>query len=1115
MSEPERGGSPSPADLRKAKRELLDRLLAQEGLVGPGEIRRRPAGAPVPLSHAQEVLWLLDRATPDLIAYNSALGFRLKGALDLTVLQGALDALVARHESLRTRIGQLEEQPVQIVDPPGSVDLLVEDLRSIPLAEREAEAKRRLRAHARYHFDLTREHLFRAAVIRLSDDDALLLLLTHHIVSDAWSYGIMVRELSAWYAAVRAGRDAGLPAPSVQFGDYATWERNHLVGERLANLLTHWRGVLVPLPQPLEVPADRPRRGAASFEGGRASLLLPRPLLDRIRALAAGEEATLYMVLLAAFQTVLHRWSGQDDLITGSAIGGRSRAETEGMIGYFSPALPLRTRFFPNDTFRSLLRRIRGTVLGVLEYQDVPIEALAQELSGSEGRQAAPLFQAVLTMQDERAVQLTLEGVQAAPIEIESGTTKFELTLLPSERDDGLELLLWFRSDLFEQADAERLLGHLATLLEAVIDAPEVPIHRLPILTAPERADLQCWSGDLRSPSKSSMIALIELAVDQHPGSVALIGEAGSLSYAELEARANQLAHRLRALGVQTESPVGLALDRSVEAIVAMIGIWKAGGAYVPLDPAWPAARVGAVIGESGVKVVITRSEFFPPLPSNVTCVRLEGDQDALAAESSQRIPSPATPETLAYILYTSGSTGVPKGVGVTHANLVHYVRAITRVLSPGEVPLLSDWTFGLANPLTADLGNTALFPPLCAGGTLHVLSEAVATEPARFAEYLGSHAIDVLKLTPSHLRALVGEKSGPELARSLPDRWLILGGEPLPLPFAARLATAGPCRLLNHYGPTETTVGATCFECTRETLARAEGAGAQTAPIGSPLAGVKLGVLDVHHQLSPVGVPGELFIAGGGVARGYVGRADLTEERFGEAPGLGRAYRTGDRVRWLASGRLEFLGRTDQQIKLRGFRVELEEIELVLGEHPAVAQSAVVLQADDSGEQRLVGFVVPRSGGYAAAHGERATPESLAGWAQARLPAYMVPSQFVILDSFPLTASGKVDRALLRAPESPAAADDQVAPRNDTEASLAQIWAEVLKRDRVGVTDNFLALGGHSLMAIRILGKISRVMGVRLPLRALFDAPTIEQLAQLIEQSRTGGQTAASPAPS
>ncbi|MGH7560840.1 MAG: amino acid adenylation domain-containing protein [Gemmatimonadales bacterium] len=1069
---------------RDARQQLLERLLASEGLDqgGAAGIGRRPPGSEAPQSYAQEVLWLLDRATPGMVAYNSALAWRLSGPVDSGALRQAVQRLMERHEALRTRFATREDRNIQVADPLGNVVLAEEDLRS--LSDHESRIEARLQDHARRPFDLERDHLFRPVLLRLADDDAVLLLVTHHIVSDAWSYGILVRELAALYAAALRGEDASLPALPIQFGDYAAWERAELAGERLAGRIAWWREHLLPPADDLEVPSDRPGTGARGERGAKVTRSLDPGAQAALKALAAEQGATLYMVCLAAFKAVLARWSGQSDIVVGSAVAGRTRRETEGVVGYFSGALPLRTRMPPSGNFVDLLRAVRSTCLGALEHRDVPFEPLALELQREGRRGTTPLYRCVLTMQDAMADELRLPGITAKPLDVELGATKFDLTMLPTDRTGGLDLALWYRTDLFDQATATRFLDHYVRVLESAALVPGTPVARIPLLSNAERDELQSWNDtarDLGSPT--TLYALISAAAARYPDRAALVVGEESVTYRELLARARLLGDRLRVLGVGPGVTVGLCLERGTDAIAAVLGIWDAGGAYVPILPDQPAARLATCLRTSEARVVVTRSAHRGLLPSDATILDLDADDATSEPVGGNGPPIALDPDHLAYVLFTSGSTGEPKGVAVTQRNLLHYVRAVSSVLG---IDGKEGWHSATVSTLAADLGHTALFPPLVAGGTVHLLPNDVTTDASRFQAYLEQHPVDLLKITPGHFAALAGARPA---AAHLPHRWLVLGGEACPWSLVEAVRAVGRCRVLNHYGPTEATVGVCVFEPgSRDVSAWAPA----TVPIGRPLPNATAHVLDAAGELCPVGVPGELWLGGAGIARGYVGRDDLTSERFVRRNGE-RLYRTGDRVRRLPTGDLEFLGRLDTQVKIRGYRVELGEIEALVAAQPGVQQAAVMLRGDE-----LVGYLVA---------GPECTDSVLGSALGARLPDYMVPSAWVRLDRLPLNPNGKVDRVALPAP-SPVAAAGDGAPTSDVERRLALLWADVLKKPSVGIHENFFALGGHSLLAIRLLGRIARTFGARLPLRTLFDHPTVAELARVLEPSSPTEET-------
>ncbi len=1099
--------------------DLLDALLAEEGVAVEAQaagIQAQARPAHIPLSFSQELLWLLDRATPGLTAYNMPLARRLTGRLDVDALGRALTFIASRHEILRTRLPASNGgEPEQVIDAPGPVTLNLIDITSTPPAAREAEATRIVRERARVPFDLANEHTFRCTLVHLGDDDHVLLVESHHIAFDGWSASVLLRELSAAYHAETRGAAASLPPLAVQYADFAIWQREQLAGDRLAELMQYWREQLTDAMEPLSLPTDRPRPTSPTFAGARSRLVLPAEMLAALKAFGQKHDATLYMTLLAAYMTVLHRYTGREQVLVGSGSAGRTHAETEPMIGYLANTLVQRGDFRGDPTFADLLGRVRESALGAYDHQDVPLEKLVMELrEGKERLSNAPLFEVVFTMQNTIEQAEALGDVMLAPFGADLGATKFDITLLTAEREDGLALALQYRSDLFDSATMERFLGHLRTTLESAMRDPAVRVSVLPMLTAAELSELAARNAtEVDEGSDTSIVALIETSVDRVPNRAAVAEGERTLTYAGLDAQANQLARVLRARS-PIGAPVGLLIDRSIEAMVGVLGIMKSGAPYVPLPVDLPAPRLAQRLAEAGVRVVVTLASHAAALPDGVAALCLDRDDDALRAESGARVGVTVPPDSLAYILYTSGSTGVPKGVGVSHRNLVHYTRAVSRVLGDGGA--IDGWTFGLASTLGADLGNTSIYPALASGGTLVVLPSSVTTDPARFADAMAARSLDVLKITPNHLRALVAGRQGTELAAVLPAKWLVSGGEAFSWEFAAPLRGAARCRVLNHYGPTEATVGVMTFEVTDESIAVARGAGAQTVPIGFPLANTQAYVLDARQQQLPVGVPGELYLGGAGIASGYVGQPALTAERFLHDPVSGRAgarvYRSGDRVRRHVNGAIEFLGRVDDQVKVRGYRVELGEIEHTIRAHPGVAQAVVVLRAPANAEPALVAYAVSKQAGYAVSHSDRPTPEKMLEWLATELPAHMVPSTVMFLDELPLTANGKVDRTKLPAPPGEAgAAPEFVAPRTPAETQLAGIWADALKRERVGVTDNFLALGGHSLLAIRVLGKISKVFGVRMPLRTLFDAPTVEQLAVLVEREKGGA--AAAPA--
>ncbi|MBC5798694.1 MAG: amino acid adenylation domain-containing protein [Candidatus Eremiobacteraeota bacterium] len=1054
-------------------------------------IARRAADGPAPLSFAQELIWLMDRASPGITAWNVARAWRIHGPLDLASLQAAFDALSARHEALRTIFTATDDGPRAVVRAPQPVPIARFDL-SDYAEHGPAEAERLVREQAQTPFDLANQVPLRVMLVRLGDQDWILSVDTHHIVSDSWSKSIVSRELGQLYASGRRGTTAALPVIPLTFSDFAAWERDAGHTPTLAASLAYWRAQLADAPAALDLPVDRPRAAAPRFAGAGTVAILPPDLLDGIKRLARANDATLYMTLLAAFTALLARYSGQDDVVVGSPIAGRSQSETEGVVGYFANTLVLRTRLDGEPTFAQLLARVRATCLEAYEHQEVPAEQLILELQKGGQLTQAPLFQVILAMEDTLPDVLSLDGLKVRALDVDLGATKFDLTLRIAEVSDGLRLSLWYRTDLFLEGTAQRLLSHLRTLLAAAVADPTRPCRALPLLSEAERHALLVEHNATTAPiGPAAVHAQFEAAVRRSPQAAAVVDDARTYTYAALNAEANRLAHRLLARGVEAGQPVGLALPRSARAVAALLGVLKAGAAFVPLDPALPEQRLAALIAESGVRLVVGDSVSSPRLGgSGVATVDLDGDDSGAGPSGGGDPGLPISLEGTAYVVFTSGSTGVPKGVAVSHRNLLNYATAISARLGASR----SDpWTFATVSPLWVDLGYTAVFPALCSGGTLHVIGDDVALDAARFAARMTTAEIDVLKITPTHLAALSDRSA---MAGLLPRRWLVLGGEACPWNLAERAAAAGTCAVLNHYGPTETTVGACTFALGERDFGDLRPA---TVPIGRPLGNVRCYVLDAAQQPLPPGIPGELYIGGMGVAAGYVNRPAVSAERFipdpfGGSAG-GRLYRTGDRVRRLPSGELEFLGRLDDQVKVRGFRVELGEIESVLAQHPLVGQAAAVLRGA-GGEARVAAYVVPRSSPASA------PPDAgdVRTWLAERLPDYMVPDAFVVVERLPLGPSGKVDRSALPHPDSPEAEGGTVSPRTPTEERIAAIWAELLGVERVGVTTNFLTLGFHSILAIRGLNELNRAFGVRVPLRSFFDSPTVGQLAAVVD---------------
>jgi amino acid adenylation domain-containing protein len=1070
----------------------------------------RPADPPVvpvargdraPLSFGQERLWFLHQLEPDSPAYVIPLALRIGGALDVDALERALSEIVRRHEVLRTTFTSLDGRPTQLIHPPTPVRLDRSSVAALPGDEQERALVAEATAEGRRPFDLEKGPLLRVRLIEVAGDDHVVLLTLHHIVSDIWTRAILNREISTLYEAFAAGRPSPLPELAVQYADYAVWQRAFMAGDVLAAHLAFWRGQLEGAPQTLELPTDRPRPPAQTFRGAARMFTLSPELSAAVKELCRREGATLYMTLLAAYQVLLHRYSGQDDLVVGTPIAGRTRAETEGLIGFFLNTLLMRSRVTPELTFREHLARVKDGALGAYAHQDMPFERLVQELSPAPDPSRSPLFQAIFNLQNAPREVIRLGGARVRGGVAENATVKVDLTLIMTDSPQGLIGRLEYSTDLFDASTIERFLHQFETLLAAASREPQKKLRDLPVLPDDERRRVLVeWNDTAADYAVAECFhELFEAQVDRTPAAPALVAGAARLTYGELEARANRLAHHLRARGVGPDAVVGVCLERTADLVIAVLGIMKAGGAYVPLDPGYPPRRLAQILGDARATVAVTLASLADKVTApGVTAVRLDADAEAIAAESAARPPFEATPGDLAYVLFTSGSTGAPKGVAIEHRNLVNYVRGVQARLALPEGA-----TYAYVSTFAADLGNTMLFPALAGGGCLHVLSEEVATDPDRVAAYVTREGIDAMKIVPSHLSALL---SGAAAAQVLPRRLLVLGGEASSWELVDRIERLAPeLRIMNHYGPTETTVGVLTYA-----LSRGARPAAPILPLGRPLPNSRMYVLDAQMAPTPTGVPGELYIGGAGVARGYLNQPELTKERFVKDPFSGspgaRLYRTGDRVRYLPDGTLLFLGRIDFQVKIRGFRIELGEIESALAAHVGVKDAVVLAQDDGAGNRRLVAYVVPRPM-------EGPSPAEAQAYLAQRLPDYMVPGVVHILSALPLTPNGKIDRKALLAIEEEHGADElPVAPRNPVEEVLAGIWGDVFEREAIGIHERFNDLGGHSLLAIQIIARARDAFDVQIPLRAIFEAPTIAELSRRIAELRLEGEPHAAP---
>ena len=1076
------------ANLSPEKRALLERRLMQQtadGAKSQGVPPRDPS-LPCPLSFAQQRLWFLDQLEPASAVYNIVKTVRLRGMLQLEALRQALDAILERHEALRTTFASVDGEPRQVINSGCVVPLAMSDLRTLPAAVREAECFQRLRAEAQRPFNLSTEVMLRAALVQLQDDEAVLLLVMHHIASDGWSVGLLMHELSAFYTSFATGSAITLPALPIQYADFAVWQRQRLQGETLATHVTYWKQQLKGALPVLELPLDYPRPAVQTYHGARQALQVPPAVTEGLKTLSRQAGVTLFMTLLAAWQTLLYRYTGQEDISIGTPIAGRTRAETEGLIGFFVNTLVLRTDLTGDPAFTALLPQVHKMAMGAYAHQDLPFEKLVEELHPERNLSHSPLFQVMFAFQNVPRQALDFAGLELSPVNVEQGTAKFDLSLSLWEEAGGLTGSLEYNTALFAAPTITRLVGHLYTLLAGIVADPTQRLSQLPLLTAAEQQQLLVEWNATQAPYPQDMCVheLIAAQAVRTPDRIAVTCEGARLTYGELHARANQLAHYLRRYGVGPDVLVGLCMERSLDMLVGMLGILKAGGAYVPLDPAYPSERVAFMLEDAGAPVLLTHSPVLSTLPAHrarVVCI--DTDWEQIAQECADNPMSGVAPEHLAYVIYTSGSTGKPKGVQIPHRAVVNFLHTMAQ--RPG---IMAHDVLLAVTTLSFDIAGLELFLPLIVGAQVVVVSRAVAADGQQLARQLEETEATMMQATPATWRLLL--ESGWQGHDRLK---LLCGGEALPEELAQTLL--GTCaELWNMYGPTETTIWSTVSKVSQVETRE------QAVTIGRPIANTQLYVLDRFRQPVPIGVPGELYIGGVGVARGYLNRPELTAERFVQHPynpdPASRVYRTGDLVRYRPDGTLEFLGRLDQQVKIRGFRIELGEIEAVLTTHPAVREAVIIAREDTPGEKRLVAYMV-------TAASSRLVPSELRSFLRQQLPEYMVPAAFVELEALPLTPNGKVDRRALPRPEQHRmeTAEPPVGPRDALDFQLTQIWEKVLGLKPIGLRENFFELGGHSLLAVRLFDHIARLTGKKLPLATLFQAPTIEQLASVLRQ--------------
>jgi amino acid adenylation domain-containing protein len=1068
-------------------------------------------------SFAQQRLWFLDQLIPGNALYNVPTVIRLTGRLNLAALQQTFNEIVRRHEVLRTTFKVLDGELVQAIAPSLTIPLSLLDLRQLSVDEREAEAKSIVTAEVERPFDLSSGPLLRVMLLQLSETEHILVLNMHHIICDDWSIGVVIRELGTLYTAFAQNQASLLPELPLQYADFAQWQREWLQGEVLQTQLAYWQQQLNGISM-LHLPTDRPRPSIQSYQGATQFLELPKKLCDALVTLSQQEGATLFMTLLAAFQTLLYRYTQQEDIAVGSPIANRNRSEIEGLIGFFVNSLVLRSNLSGNPTFRELLGRVREVTLGAYSHQDLPFEKLVEELHPERNLSHHPLFQVVFGFENAPMSALELPGLVPSFINIDFKTTRFDLELhlwkcsedfrslwgANWEHSEGIRGVMVYNTDLFDKGTIRRMLKHFKTLLSGIVSHPEQRIANLPLLSEFELHQVLVKWNDTQAnyPHDKCIHQLFENQVKQNPDAIAVIYEdvetrhlsslhmTYSMTYRELNIRSNQLAHHLQKLGVGAEILVGICVEPSIQMIVGLLAILKAGGAYVPLDPSYPQERLNFMLEDAQLRVLLIQEKLLKHFEAfSNPIIYIDKDWEIIAQESEENPTSSLTSDNLAYVIYTSGSTGKPKGVAVTH-------KAVNRlVCNTNYVKLERTDKIAQASNTSFDAATFEIWGALLNGAQLIGISKDIIISPHELALQLRQKGISVLFLTTALFQQIA--RDVPQAFASL--RYLLFGGENVDLRWVNKVLKHGsPKQLIHVYGPTESTTFSSYY-CVPELPESAS-----SIPIGRPITNTQIYLLDLDLQPLPIGIVGELYIGGDGLAREYLNRPELTAERFIANPFTSkpeaRLYKTGDLGRYLPDGNIEFLGRIDNQVKIRGFRIELGEIEAVLTQHPAVEETIVIATEDIPGDKNLVAYIVPNQEQIQTQEAQNLV-SLLREYLKEKLPEYMVPRAYVVLEYLPLTPNGKVDRRGLSAPDM-LIFDKQnyVAPRTHVEKALVEIWAKVLGKEQVGIDDNFFELGGHSLLATQLVSRIRDAFQIDLSVRNLFEAPTVAQLARYVE---------------
>ncbi len=1066
----------------------LAEYMREEGgkLSSIPRISRESIHERIPLSFTQQRLWFLDQLQRNSPAYNITIAHRVKGEVDIVALEQSMNEIIRRHEILRTTFKTVDGQPVQVIAQEFTLQIKVENLEQLPVDQREEEMQRRATEEAQEPFNLMAGPLLRAKLIQLNEREYVLLLTVHHIVFDGWSIGVLYQELATLYDAYVQRKVSPLPELPIQYADFAYWQRERLQGEILEAELSYWKQQLAGIPSVLELPTDRHRPAVQTFLGGLYSFVLPKSLSQSLQALSRQEGCTLFQTLLSAFQVLLHRYTGQHDIFVGSPIANRNRVEIEKLIGFFANTLIMRSDLSGNPTFRELLSQVREMTLDVYAHQDIPFEKLVDELQPQRDLSYAPLVQVLFVLQNSDT-DLDLVGLDMRPLEISNETTKFDVSLELVDTKDGLVGSIQYSVDLFDAATIARMAEHFQNLLEGIVVAPYCHISALPLLTASEcQQVLEEWNSPVAEHDDTQCVHhRFEAQVKRTPNALAVIFEGVSLTYHALNERANQLAHYLQQQGCQPEKLVGICMERSLEMIVGLLGILKAGGICVPLDPEYPQERLAFMLEDAHVSVLLTQQRIVERLPAhNALVINLETDWKTIAQQQGENPHSTTTAENSAYVIYTSGSTGTPKGVLLSH-------RSICNRLRWGQMahPLVETDRVLQEASFSFDFAIWEFFGPLSVGAQVILAHPGGQRDVDYLLELIAQQAITVIHLIPSLLRVFLEQ---PDLERCKSVRHVYGGAEPLPFDLWQHFAQHMNAKLHNVYGPTEATIDTTCWTCDEES-------DRTIVPIGKPIMNTQVYLLDQYGQLAPIGVPGEIYIGGAGLARGYLNRPEITAARFlphpfSNEPG-DRLYRTGDLARYLPDGNLEYLGRVDNQVKVRGFRLELGEIEMVLKSYAAIRDAVTIVREGKPGEKQLVAYLIAESG-------QVVQVTELRHFLQKKVPDYMLPAHFLFLECFPLTPNGKLDREALPEPIMDQIASDRelVAPQGPLEQILVSMWRELLGQTHISIHDNFFELGGDSLMVIQLVVRLRAAFRIKITPQDLLEvATTIAELSDVV----------------